>query len=158
MSKPMKAADALEFVRLSGIVLASAKGGAPRLIEAILGEPITGNWWTHPRASFICNVLSSACDSQDVLVCRLLRGRITLVHRRLWPSLVRLSHRIDPKGLAWVRNEHLPSGRHASTEVPYPDWVPASAHAQAALLSEEQAMAALGPAVARDLSFRGGPR
>jgi|SRR5690242_463053 len=143
----MQSDDALEFVEREGVVLASAKGRAPRLIEAILGEPITGNWWSHPRSSFIYNVLSAVCDSPDVLVCRLLDGKITLIHRRLWPALVRVAGRFDAAHLAWVRNEHLPSGRHVNREVAFPAWVPADVSAQAALLGEEEAIASLTPLV-----------
>lgn len=145
--EPARVTEALAFVRRHGIVLASAKGNAPRLIEAILGESISGNWWTHSRGPFIYNVLSTVCDSEDVLVCRLLGGKVTLVHRRLWPALVRAAHRFDARQLAHVRDEHLPSGRHARKEVAFPLWVPASVHARAARLSEEEALAALGAAV-----------
>lgn len=150
--EPARVTEALEFVRRHGIVLASAKGNAPRLIEAILGEPISGNWWAHPRGRFIFNVLSAVCDSEDVLVCRLLAGKVTLVHRRLWPALVRAADHFDVRQLSHVRDEHQPSGRHVRKEVPFPLWGPAAVHAQAARLSEEEALAALGPAVIRSFA------
>jgi len=148
-------ADALAFVRREGIVLASAKGSAPRLTEAILGEPIHGNWWTHPRGSFVYNVLSAVSESEDVLVCRLLQGKVTLIDRRLWPALVRVAARFEPARLAQVRDEHLPSGRHVAREVPFPAWVPRWVREQAALLGEEEAMAALGSAVVAPESSSG---
>jgi hypothetical protein len=147
---------ALDFVRQHGVVLASAKGNAPRLIEAILGEPISGNWWTHPKSSFIYNVLARVSDCEDVLVCRLLAGKITLVHRRLWPALVRVASRFDAKQLAKVRDEHTPSGRHVIRETAYPLWVPPAIREQALALSEEAAIAALGPAVAASHAARAG--
>jgi hypothetical protein len=39
-----RAAQALAFVAQHGIMLASARGAAPRLIDAIAGELIAGNW------------------------------------------------------------------------------------------------------------------
>jgi hypothetical protein len=141
------AREALAFVERHGVVLVSAMGDAPRLVEAIAGAPIRGNWWTHPRARFIFAVLSQVVRSDDVLACRLLDGKVTLVHRRLWPALLRVADRFDRAQLAHLREEHLPSGRHATTEVPFPAWVPADVRAQALLLDEEQAMAALGAAV-----------
>ena len=147
MSKPLHAQAALEFVREQGVVLASAKGDAPRLIEAILGEPIGGNWWAHPRGSFVYNVLSEVSDSADVLVCRLLRGKVTLVHRRLWPALVRVAGSFEPAHVAQVRDEHTPSGRHVTREVAFPLWVPPAVHEQSVRLSEQEALASLGPAV-----------
>lgn len=134
---------ALRFVEQHGVVLASAKGDAPRLIDAIAGEAITGNWWTHPQASAIYNVLAEVCDADEILVCRLLRGKVTLVHRRLWPALVRHAARFTPEHIARVDDEHTPSGRHATHEVPFPDWVPPDVLAEADALGERDALDAL---------------
>ena len=137
----------LAFVREQGVVLASAKGAVPRLTEAILGEAIEGNWWTHPKSRKIYGVLQAVSDSDEVLVCRLIDGKITLVHRRLWPSLVRLAERFTPEQLAQVREEHTASGRHVNREVPFPEWVPADVAEQARTLGENEAMQALGSCV-----------
>jgi len=138
------AEEALAFVRRHGVVLVSAKGTASRLTEAIAGESITGSWWAHPKSHHIFSILGAVTDSDQVLVCRLVGGKITLVHRRLWPSLVRLARCFAPEQLAQVREEHTPSGRHVSRVVPFPDWVPADVSAQAGAVEEHQALAALG--------------
>jgi len=140
----MSARQALAFVRKHGVVLASAKGSAPRLTEAIVGEPIRGSWWAHPQGRRIFAVLSAVSESEDVLVCRLIDGKITLVHRRLWPALVRLSKRFTPEQLAQVREEHTPSGRHISRAVAFPRWVPAEIARQAKTIGEPEALAAFG--------------
>jgi len=80
------------------------------------------------------------------LVCRLLDGKVTLVHRWLWPALVRVAQRFEPAELERVREVHTPSGRHVSEAVAFPLWVPSIVHEQAASLSERQALDALGPA------------
>lgn len=134
--------EALAFVREHGVVLASAKGTAPRLTEAIIGEPIKGNWWTHPESRKIYAVLKAVTESDEVLVCRLVDGKITLVHRRLWPSLVRLAKRFAPERLAQVREEHTPSGRHSSREIPFPQWVPHEVAGLARKVAEQEALAA----------------
>jgi len=82
----MNAAQALAFVERHGVVLVAAKGPVPRLVEAILGEPIRGSWWAHPASHQIFAVLSKLEESGDLLVCRLIDKKITLVHRRLWPA------------------------------------------------------------------------
>jgi hypothetical protein len=135
------AEEALAFVQRHGVVLASAKGTAPRLTEAIVGEDIHGSWWAHPKSHHIYSILGAVTDSDQVLVCRLIGGRITLVHRRLWPSLVRLAKRFAPERLAQVREEHTPSGRHVSRAVPFPQWVPPEVSAQAKAIDEQQALA-----------------
>jgi len=135
------AEEALAFVRQHGVVLASAKAAAPRLTEAIVGEDIKGSWWAHPKSHHIYSILGAVTDSDQVLVCRLVGGKITLVHRRLWPSLVRLAKRFAPEQLAQIREEHTPSGRHASRVVPFPQWVPPDVSAQANAIDEQQALA-----------------
>ena len=135
------AQEALAFVRRHGVVLASAKGTVPRLTEAIVGEDIKGSWWAHPKSRHIYSILGAVTDSDQVLVCRLIDGKITLVHRRLWPSLVRLAKRFAPEQLAHVREEHTPSGRHINRIVPFPQWVPPEVSAQAKVMDEQQALA-----------------
>jgi hypothetical protein len=137
-------AAALDFVELHGVVLASAKGPAPRLVEAIAGEPIPGNWWSHPKANCIHDVLAQVRESDQVLVCRLINGKLTLIHRRLWPALVCLADRFRSDQLARVYEEHTPTGRHATREVPFPDWVPTAVARQAKITTAAQAVALLG--------------
>jgi hypothetical protein len=140
----MTAAEALAFVKERGVVLVSAKGPAPRLTEAIAGEPIKGSWWGHPKSHQIFAILEIITESEDVLVCRLVQGKITLVHRRLWPALVRVAARFRPGQISKVRQEHTASGRHVNKEVPFPRWVPAEVMKKARSISEEEALAALG--------------
>ena len=141
----MTAAEALAFIEERGVVLASAKGPVPRLTEVIVDEPIKGSWWAHPRSHEIFAILRAVTESEDVLVCRLIKGKITLVHRRLWPALVRVAARLPPDEVAKVREEHTATGRHVSEEIPFPRWVPAEVKRQANLIGEEEAIAALGP-------------
>ena len=142
----LSADDALAFIELHGIVLVSAAGAAPRLVDAIAGETVRGSWWGHPRGREIFRVLSAVQDSGEVLACRLLAGKLTLVHRSRWPALVRLAGRFAPAQLARVAEEHTASGRHVAHELPFPDWVPADVVRAAALLTEAEAQALLLPA------------
>ena len=136
--------DALAFIERHGVVLVSAKGKAARLVDAIAGEPVRGSWWGHPRGREIFQVLSAVQDSDQVLTCRLLDGKATLVHRRLWPALVRLAARFEPAQLARITEEHTASGRHATHATPCPDWAPAEVRREAAALSEAEAQALFG--------------
>src|SRR5258706_10939426 len=118
----MTAAKAIAFVRQHGVVLASAQGAVPRLAEAIAGEPIKGSWWAHPKSHHIFAILQAVTDSEDILVCRLVDGKITLVHRRLWPALVRVADRFSAARIAKGRDEHTPFGHHVSPGIPFPQW------------------------------------
>jgi hypothetical protein len=140
----MTAEDALAFVQEHGVVLVSAKGPAPKLTEAIAGEPIKGSWWAHAQGQRIFNVLGAVTDSADIAVCRLLDGKLTLVHRRMWPALVRLADRFEAAQLAKVQQEHTPSGRHVNLETPYPAWLPREVFVEGRAMSEQDALAIFG--------------
>lgn len=140
-SAAMTVREVLAFIRTHGVVLESAQGPVPSVAEAIAGEPVRGNWWAHPKGHEIFAVTRRVRDSHDILVCRLIKGKITLVHRRLWPALVRAAGRLPTDHLAQIREVHTKSGRHATTEVPFPDWVPSGISAAARRLSEESALA-----------------
>jgi len=135
--------DALAFVRRHVIVLASAKGPVPTLAHAIAGAPIRGSWWSHPKGREIFQAIQAVRDSKEVLACRLVDGKVTFVHRSLWPALVKLSGEFARGRLAKVVEEHTASGRHEAREVPYPDWVPKAVLGEAARLSVEDARLSL---------------
>jgi len=141
----MTTKEALAFVEKHGVVLVSARGPVPRLTEMIAGEPIKGSWWSHPQSHQIFAVLEAVTESEDILVCRLVGGKVTLVHRRLWPSLVRVTKRFAPNRIAQVHQEHTAAGHHVNHEIPFPKWVPTEVRVQAKEISEPDALAALGP-------------
>jgi hypothetical protein len=139
--------EALDFVKRHGAVLESAKGTIPSLAQAIAGEPIRGSWWGHPKGNQIYMLLNDVCDSPDVMRCRLHDGKITLVHRRLWPALVRMAHTFDGARLSVIREEHTSAGAHRVTTVKFPDWVSADVHAAAKCISAAEAEEQLGSLV-----------
>jgi hypothetical protein len=126
-----------------GVLLQSARGPIPNVAELVAGEPIRGSWWGHPAGHDIFAVLAHLTDSPDVVRCRLVRGKVTLVHRRVWPALVHLADRFPTAALGSVVEEHTASGAHRSTTVPFPDWVPADVVAAAAALDDADALAQL---------------
>jgi hypothetical protein len=127
-----------------GVVLESATGPVPSLAAAIVGGPIRGTWWRHARSHEIFLLTRAVRDCPDVLVCRLVDGKITYVHRRMWPALVRVSRRFPRKYLAKLHENHTASGRHVCDEVAYPDWVSRELAAEAGRLDEQSALACLG--------------
>ena len=139
----MTSRQALAFIAKHGVVLEAAHGPVPSLAAAIAGEPIRGSWWSHPKSHEIFAVTRAVRDSDEILVCRLVKGKITFVHRRLWPALVQVADHFRSDRLAQVRESHTPTGRHAMMEVPFPDWVPPGILAAGRRLSEKAAFAAL---------------
>jgi hypothetical protein len=140
----MDSDEALRFLETQGVVLASAKGPVPRMSEVIAGEPIRGSWWGHPKGGEIYRILGLLEESPDVLVCRVIDGKITLVHRRLWPALIRAAGRFPPERLAKVEQEHTASGRHVNHETPFPFWADEETLSAADSLNEADALEALG--------------
>jgi len=144
----MTGEEAIAFVKDHGVVLQAARGPVPSLAEAIAGGPIRGSWWGHPRGHEIFRVAEAVSDSRDVLVCKLIDGKVTYVHRRLWPALVKLAARFGKAPLAKVRNEHTPSGAHRVRREAFPRWVPKEVMREADALSVAEAEAALRPVLA----------
>ena len=153
----MSPREAVEFVKRHGVVLQAARGPAPSLAEAIAGGPIRGSWWGHPKGREIFAAAEAACESPDVLVCKLVEGKITYVHRRLWPALVRLSPRFPREGLARVWNEHTATGAHRACREPYPRWVTAEVLREAERLSASEAEEELLPRISRTRQLRRRP-
>jgi hypothetical protein len=119
--------DALAFVATHGMVMQSARHAAiPSLAEHIAGEKIRGSWWAHKKGRAIFAALGAIYASPDVVATTVVDGKITLVHRALWPALATLGYegRIDRARLGRVTEEHTDTGRHAKHVEPFPDWLP----------------------------------
>ena len=141
----MSPKEALAFVKRHGIVLQAARGPVPSLAEAVVGGPIRGSWWGHPKGRAIYQAAEAVCESGDVLVCKLVEGKITYVHRRLWPALFKLGGRFRKAQLAKVWSEHTPNGAHRARRAPFPMWVPSEVKKTAHVLSVTEAEAILAP-------------
>ena len=144
----MTSRDAIAFVERHGVVLQAARSTLPNLAEAIAGERIRGSWWGHSKADQIFRIAEAVCDSPDVLVCKLVEGKVTYIHRRLWPALVKLASRFHRARLARVWSEHTPTGAHRARRQAFPGWVPADVLRKAEALSISDAEALMAPALA----------
>jgi hypothetical protein len=125
----------------------------PNLAEAVARGPIRGSWWAHADGHKIFALTRAVRDWRDVLVCRVVGGKVTYVHRRLWPPLVRLASFIEPERLAALQEVHTPSGQHVLRTVPYPRWVPADVRRAAKRLTENDAARLLGDRLASTLQL-----
>lgn len=145
----MDAAGVLAELESQGMLLESARGPLPNVASLVVGEPIRGSWWSHPRSHAIFEVVNALADSPDVVRLRLVKGKVTLVHRRLWPALVRVAGSLPVAGLAALHEEHTDSGAHRVVEQPFPEWVPLDLVAAASSLSAGEAWACLPTCVQR---------
>ena len=140
---------ALALVRKHGVMLEGGRGSVPSLADAIAGETLRGSWWTHPKGRAIFRVTRAVRDSPDVLVCRLIGGRVTYIHRRLWPAIVRLADEIGRSRLRAIKEEHTPSGTHKIVTVPFARWIPDDVRMAAAKLSKDEARRQCGEWLAK---------
>jgi len=140
----MNPTQAIQFVKKHGVVLESAHGSVPNLAETVAGERIRGSWWAHPKGQVIFQLTRAVRNSDDILVCRLMHGKVTYVHRRLWSALVRLAKQFDKKSLGRIREVHTSRGEHVLQIASFPLWVPERVKLSAGKMSETDAVSQLG--------------
>lgn len=142
----MNAIQALAFVERHGIVLESARHATlPSIAQAIAGKPLRGSWWAHPQGREIFAATRALRGSAAVLTCRIVDGRISFVHERLWPALARVADRFAPDRIARLQEVHTTRGRHRVDEVAFPLWLPVHVAAEAGRLDVAEAEALLAP-------------
>ena len=126
--------DALRLVRERGLVTLTDAGAGPSLVEEIAGRQVKGSWWGHPAGVRIYQAALALQASSEVLVVKLIGGKVTFLHRALWPALVRIAR--DPERVATARGGLTPGAARLHGEVermgelridelaPEPGWPP----------------------------------
>jgi hypothetical protein len=85
--QPSDLQQPLRVLRRIGLLLL-ADSRLPSVASLVAGEPVRGSWWGHPRGQDIYRVSEALTQRPDVLTVRLVQGKVTFVHRRLWPALL----------------------------------------------------------------------
>lgn len=85
----------IEALREHGLLLV-ADNVLPSLATLVAGGPIRGSWWGHPKGHAIFRAAEALSDHPEALVVRLVSGKVTFVHRRLWPALLRAACALEP--------------------------------------------------------------
>lgn len=83
------------------------------LVGIVTGETLRGSWWSHPRAREIFSTLSALRDHPDVLFVKLVGGKVTLLHRRLWPAFLAVARSNEP----WQTAALSPDARKLLTRI-----------------------------------------
>ena len=68
----------------------------PSVAGIVVGEPIMGSWWSHPKAQAIYAVVEKLDDREDVLLTTLVLNKQTFVHARFWRDLLSVAMARDP--------------------------------------------------------------
>jgi hypothetical protein len=93
----------MRVLRRSGL-LPFTDQKVPSLVSIVAGGPISGSWWGHPAGQRIYEVGESIDSDSEVVLVRLWSEKLTLVHRRLWPALVK----IGKAGTTWQMADLTP--------------------------------------------------
>jgi hypothetical protein len=80
--------DAHALLVRSKVMTLTATGAVPALVTAVAGE-VAGSWWSHPDGQHVYRIAEALSHRDDVLVVKLVAGKVTFVHRELWPALLR---------------------------------------------------------------------
>lgn len=71
----------------------------PSVTLLVAGEPIKGSWWGHPLGHAIYELLGEFSERSGALDAKLIDGKVTYVHPRLWPAFLALAQQPEPARL-----------------------------------------------------------
>ncbi|MBV9583202.1 MAG: hypothetical protein JO057_31840 [Chloroflexi bacterium] len=89
-------ARARESLARCGLLLFSDPA-LPSLVGMIVDAPLHTSWLAHPRGPVIYAAMQALEDDPQVLSTKLIAGKVTYVHKRLWPAL----YAVGSGGAAW---------------------------------------------------------
>jgi hypothetical protein len=84
--------DALEHFGL--LLMTDAR--LPSVAGIVAGDPVRGSWWSHPKSHAIYAVLVAMDHRPDLLGAKLVSGKVTFVHRSLWPATLGVADAREP--------------------------------------------------------------
>jgi hypothetical protein len=84
---PAESAPVLAKLKELGLLL-QTDANLPNVCALVAGEPVRGSWWAHPRSHEIFRVNGELAEHPDVLVSKLISGKITYLHRPLWAAVM----------------------------------------------------------------------
>lgn len=84
-----------EILEDTGLLLLS-DNTLPSVATIVAGGPIRGSWWGHPKGGEIYRAAAGLEQAGDVVATRLVSGKVTFVHRRLWQALLSVARSAEP--------------------------------------------------------------
>ena len=134
----------LDAIAEHGLLLLQDKKLA-NVVTFVTGERVKGSWWSHRRAQEIFDAIEALPEDQ-VIATKLVGGKVTFVHRSLWPELLAVSTGEREYQV------HTASGRHEKRYEPWAAWakrmkVHATREVAAARQRIERAVIAIGGTV-----------
>ncbi|MBI1849195.1 MAG: hypothetical protein HYR85_02515 [Planctomycetes bacterium] len=96
-SRVTTVSEACELLETLGLLTVAPVSPIASLVRAVGGPSTTANWWGHPAGKKIYSIALGLEESADVFGCKLVGGKLTIVHRRLWPALHALVVRVTSR-------------------------------------------------------------
>jgi len=87
--------DVADYLGRLGVLLETDRR-FPSITGIMVREPIKGSWWAHPMANDIYMLSQHLIRHPDAIFIKLLSGKTTYVHRRLWPELIAIGTAHEP--------------------------------------------------------------
>lgn len=88
-------AAAIAAIERYGVLLLQ-DAARPSLATLVAGAPVNGSWWSHPAGKAIYATADALDDEGVVTTVKLVDGKVTFVHKRLWPALVAIGRAREP--------------------------------------------------------------
>src|SRR6185503_12199374 len=107
----------LDALSNAGLLLIQDKR-LSNVVTLLTGEAFSQSWWSHPKGRLIFAVVSDLSEHRDVLFSKLINRKVTLIHRRLWPSFLAIALANEPwqtRGLS-ARGQQLLASINESRE------------------------------------------
>jgi hypothetical protein len=84
---PSESVPVLAKLKEHGLLL-QTDTNLPNVCALVAGAPVHGSWWAHPCSHEIFRVNCELAAHPDVLVNKLISGKITYLYRALWPAVI----------------------------------------------------------------------
>jgi hypothetical protein len=65
-------------------------------VTGFVAGNVRGSWWAHPQSHEMYNLACQLRGHPDVLMVKLVSGKVTLVHRPLWPAIYSIGTAREP--------------------------------------------------------------
>ena len=94
----------LKELRRYGLLLESDKF-LPSVVGTITGKKISRSWWGHKKGNEIFRALHELSDRKDVLMTKLISGKVTFIHKKLWMDFLTVANSNELWQLEALSNE-----------------------------------------------------
>jgi hypothetical protein len=82
----MKLKDLLERLQEFDLLL-DTDPKFPSISGLVAGPSVRGSWWAHPQAHEMFGLACELRSHPDVMIAKLISGKVTLIYRPLWPAV-----------------------------------------------------------------------